>query len=38
MMNSHRIHAEKVSLIEEAKKISINEVIRRNEIVNNSLE
>ena len=38
MMNSHRIHAEKVSLIEEGKKISINEVIRRNEIVNNSLE
>ena len=38
MMNSQRSDAEKVSLIEEGKKISINEVIRRNEIVNNSLE
>ena len=38
MMNSHRIHTKKVSLIEEGKKIGINEVIKRNEIVNNSLE
>ena len=37
MMNSHRSDAEKVSLIEEDKKISINEVIKRNEIINNSL-
>ena len=30
MMNSHRSDAEKVSLIEEGKKIGINEVIKRN--------
>ena len=36
MMNSQRSDAEKVSLIEEGKKISINEVIKRNEIINNS--
>ena len=35
-MNSQRGNAEKVSLIEEGKKISINEVIKRNEIINNS--
>ena len=38
MMNSHRSDAEKVSLIEEGKKIGINEVIKRNEIINNSLK
>ena len=38
MMNSHRIDAGKVSLIEEGKKIGINEVIKRNEIINNSLK
>ena len=38
MMNSHRIDAGKVSLIEEGKKIGINEVINRNEIINNSLK
>ena len=38
MMNSHRSDAEKVSLIEEGKKIDINEVIKRNEIINNSLK
>ena len=38
MMNSHRSDAEKVSLIEEGKKIGINEVIKRNEINNNSLK
>ena len=37
MMNSHRSDAEKVSLIEEGKKIGINEVIKHNEI-NNSLK
>ena len=37
MMNSHRSDAEKVSLIEEGKKIGIN-VIKRNEIINNSLK
>ena len=38
MMNSHRSDAEKVSLIEEGKKIGINEVIKCNEIINNSLK
>ena len=38
MMNSQRSDAEKVSLIEEGKKIGINEVIKRNEIFNNSLK
>ena len=37
MMNSHRSDAEKVCLIEEGKKIGINKVIKRNEIINNSL-
>ena len=37
-MNSHRSDAEKVSLIEEVKKIGINEVIERNEIINKSLK
>ena len=38
MMNSRRSDAEKNSLIEEGKKIGINEVIKRNQIINNSLE
>ena len=38
MMNSHRTDAERVRLIEEDKKIGINEVIKRNEIINNSLK
>ena len=37
MMNSQRSDVEKVSLIEEDKKIGI-EVIKRNEIINNSLK
>ena len=37
-MNSHRRDAEKVYLIEEGKKRGINVVIRRNEIINNSLK
>ena len=37
-MNSQRGNAEKVSLIEEGKKISINEVIKCNEIINNRLK
>ena len=36
MINSNR--SEKVSLIEEGKKIGINKVIKRNEIINNSLK
>ena len=38
MMNSQRSDGEKVSLIEEGKKIGINEDIKRNEIINNSLK
>ena len=47
MMNSQRSDAEKVSLIEEGKNMNdinkvinegINEVIKRNEIINNSLK
>ena len=36
--NSQRSDVEKISLIEEGKKIGINEVIKRNEIINNSLK
>ena len=38
MMNSQRSDTETVNLIEEGKKIGINEVIERNEIVNNNLK
>ena len=38
MMNIQRSDVEKISLIEEGKKIDINEVIKRNEIINNSLK
>ena len=38
MMNSQRNDIEKISLIEEAKKICIHEVIKRNEIINNNLK
>ena len=45
MMNSQSSDVEKVSLTEESKqkkkkkkKIGINEVIKRNEIINNSLK
>ena len=38
MMNRHRSDAKKVSLITEGKKIGINEVIKRNEIIINSLK
>ena len=37
-MNSHTSDAEKVSLIEEGKKRGINEVIKCNELINNSLK
>ena len=37
-MNSQGSDAEKVNLIEEGKKIGINEVIKHNEIINNSLK
>ena len=37
MMNSQRSDVEKINLIEESKKIGISEVIKSNEIINNSL-
>ena len=37
-MNSLRSETEKNNLIEEGKKIDINEVIKRHEIINNSLK
>ena len=38
MMNSQRCDVEKDSLIEEGKKIGINEVIKHNGIINNNLK
>ena len=38
MMNSQRSDTEEVNLIEESTKIGINEVIKRNEIIINSLK
>ena len=38
MMNSQRSDTEKINLIQEGKKVSINEVIKRNEAINNSLK
>ena len=38
MTNCHRSDAEKVSFIEESKKIVINEVIKRSELINNSFK
>ena len=38
MMNSQRSDAEKINLIEEGKEIGINEVIKRNEIINSCLK
>ena len=38
MMNSQRSDVEKINLIEEGKKTGINEVIERDEIINNSLK
>ena len=38
MINSQRSDAEKIDLIEEGKKIGINEVVKRNEIINDSLK
>ena len=37
-MNSQRNDVEKINLIKEGKKISLNEVIKCNEIINNSLK
>ena len=38
MMNSQRSDTEKINLIQEGKKIGIDEVIRQSEIVNKSLK
>ena len=38
MMNSQRSDVKKNNLIEEGKKIGINEVIKRNKFINNSLK
>ena len=38
MMNSQRSFVEKINLIEEGEKIGINEVIKRDKIINNSLK
>ena len=38
MMNSQRSDTEKINLIEEGKKIGIDEIIKCNEIINNSLK
>ena len=38
MMDSRRSDVEKINLIEEGKKIGVNEVIKRNKIFNNSLK
>ena len=38
IMNSQRRDSEKINLIEEGKKIGINEVIKRDEVINNNLK
>ena len=38
MMNSQGSDVEKINLIEKGKKIGINEVIKPNEMINNSLK
>ena len=38
MMNSQRTDVEKISMIEEGIKIGINEIIKYNKIINNSLK
>ena len=38
MINSQKGNVENISLIEEGKKIGINEVIKCNEFINNSLK
>ena len=38
MVNSQRSDTEKNNLIEEGNKIGINEIIKRHEIINNSLK
>ena len=38
MMNSQRSDSEKINLIDEDKKIGINQVIKCNEVINNNLK
>ena len=38
MKNSQRSDGEKINLIEKGKEIGINQVIKRNENINNSLK
>ena len=38
MINSQRSDVEKLSLIEEGKRIGVNEAIKHNEIINNRLK
>ena len=38
MINSQSSNAEKINLIEEGKKTGIDEVIKRNELINNGLK
>ena len=38
MLDSQRSDVEKITLIEQGKKIGINELVKRNEIINNSLK
>ena len=38
MMESQRSDTEKIKLIEEGKKIDIDEIIKHNQIINNSLK
>ena len=38
MVNNQRSNTEKINLIEEGEKIGINETIKRNKIINNSLK
>ena len=38
MMSSQKSDVEKTNLIEKGKKIGVNEVIRSNKIINNSLK
>ena len=38
MMNSQRSDTEKINLIEESKKTAIDEIIKRNKIINDSLK
>ena len=38
MLDSQRSDVEKITLIEQGKKIGINELVKRNEIIKNSLK